>query len=115
MAGRMMSKYVCLTRDAVDRVSPPFGTLSFRPWPSPAMILMPGVPLLKIILISQIMNGVLLPFVLLFMLRLVNDKALMGSFTNGPVYNAITWATTIALVGLTALMVVTSFLPAGAP
>jgi NRAMP (natural resistance-associated macrophage protein)-like metal ion transporter len=82
---------------------------------SAGMILMPGVPLLKIILVSQIMNGVLLPFVLLFMLRLVNDKALMGSFTNGPVYNAITWATTIVLVGLTALMVVTSFLPAGAP
>ena len=36
----MMSKYVCLTREAVDLVSPPLGTLSFRPWPSPAMILM---------------------------------------------------------------------------
>ncbi len=82
---------------------------------SAGMILMPGVPLLKIILISQIMNGVLLPFVLLFMLRLVNDEALMGSFTNGPVYNMIAWVTTVALVGLTALMVVTSFLPAGAP
>jgi NRAMP (natural resistance-associated macrophage protein)-like metal ion transporter len=80
---------------------------------SAGMILMPGVPLLKIILVSQIMNGVLLPFVLLFMVRLVNDKGLMASFTNGPVYNVIVWATTLVLVGLTALMVVTSFLPGG--
>jgi Mn2+/Fe2+ NRAMP family transporter len=79
---------------------------------SAGMILMPGAPLLRIILVSQIMNGVLLPFVLLFMIRLVNDKGLMGSFTNGPVYNAIAWLTTVVLVGLTALMVVTSFLPA---
>jgi NRAMP (natural resistance-associated macrophage protein)-like metal ion transporter len=79
---------------------------------SAGMILMPGAPLLRIILVSQIMNGVLLPFVLLFMIRLVNDKGLMGSFTNGPVYNVIAWATTVVLVGLTALMVVTSFLPA---
>jgi NRAMP (natural resistance-associated macrophage protein)-like metal ion transporter len=80
---------------------------------SAGMILMPGVPLLKIILVSQIMNGVLLPFVLLFMVRLVNDKGLMASFTNGPVYNVIVWATTLVLVGLTALMVVTSFIPGG--
>jgi NRAMP (natural resistance-associated macrophage protein)-like metal ion transporter len=79
---------------------------------SAGMILMPGAPLLRIILVSQIMNGVLLPFVLLFMIRLVNDRGLMGSFTNGPVYNVIAWATTVVLVGLTALMVVTSFLPA---
>jgi Mn2+/Fe2+ NRAMP family transporter len=78
---------------------------------SAGMILMPGVPLLKIILVSQIMNGVLLPFVLLFMVRLVNDKGLMGSFTNGPVYNLVVWTTTVLLVGLTALMVVTSFFP----
>ncbi|MBZ5638770.1 MAG: Nramp family divalent metal transporter [Acidobacteriia bacterium] len=78
---------------------------------SAGMILMPGAPLLKIILVSQIMNGVLLPFVLVFMIRLVNDKGLMGSFTNGPVYNLVVWATTLLLVGLTALMVVTSFFP----
>jgi NRAMP (natural resistance-associated macrophage protein)-like metal ion transporter len=78
---------------------------------SAGMILMPGVPLLKIILVSQIMNGVLLPFVLLFMIRLVNNEGLMGAFTNGRVYNLVVWATTILLVGLTALMVVTSFLP----
>ncbi len=78
---------------------------------SAGMILMPGAPLLRIILVSQIMNGVLLPFVLVFMIRLVNDRALMGVFVNGPVYNVVAWITTVILIGLTALMVVTSFLP----
>ncbi len=74
-------------------------------------ILLPGAPLLKIILVSQIMNGVLLPFILVFMVLLINNKAIMGEFTNGPAYNTVVWATTILLVVLTAIMVVTSFLP----
>jgi NRAMP (natural resistance-associated macrophage protein)-like metal ion transporter len=78
------------------------------------MILMPGVPLLRIILVSQIMNGVLLPFVLIFMVILINRKDLMGSFTNGPVYNVVTWGATVILIALSVLMLVTSFLPEAA-
>ena len=74
-------------------------------------ILMPGLPLLRIILVSQIMNGVLLPFILIFMVILINRKELMGKFTNGPVYNAVTWAATAILIVLSILMLVTSFLP----
>jgi NRAMP (natural resistance-associated macrophage protein)-like metal ion transporter len=75
------------------------------------MILMPGTPLLRIILVSQILNGVLLPFVLVFMLVLINRESIMGRFTNGRAYNLVAWATTVALVVLTILMVVTSLLP----
>jgi Mn2+/Fe2+ NRAMP family transporter len=75
------------------------------------MILLPGAPLLRIILVSQIMNGVLLPFVLVFMIRLVNRRAIMGEFTNGRAYDAVSWATVAVLVTLTVLMVGTSFLP----
>ena len=78
---------------------------------SAGMILMPGVPLLKIILTSQVMNGLLLPVVLVFMAILIRRRELMGEYINGPVYNAITWGTTIVLVGLALAMVVTSFLP----
>jgi NRAMP (natural resistance-associated macrophage protein)-like metal ion transporter len=74
-------------------------------------ILLPGVPLLRIILASQVLNGVLLPFVLVFIVLLVNRKALMGRFTNGPAYNVVAWTTTAVLVILTGMMVVTSFLP----
>ena len=75
------------------------------------MILLPGAPLLRIILVSQIMNGVLLPFVLVFMLLLINRKSIMGEHTNGRAYNVISWATAVGLVVLTVLMVVTSVLP----
>ena len=77
---------------------------------SAGAILIPGVPLLRIILVSQIMNGVLLPFVLVFMAILVNRESLMGRFVNGPIYNVVVWGTTAALVVLTGMMVATSFL-----
>jgi Mn2+/Fe2+ NRAMP family transporter len=80
---------------------------------SAGIILVPGIPLLRIILVSQVMNGVLLPFILVFMLLLVNKKSLMGSYVNGPVYNMVAWATVIVLILLTVLMVITSFLPTG--
>ncbi len=75
------------------------------------MILMPGLPLLRIILVSQVMNGVLLPFVLVFMLLLVNRAGIMGEFVNGRAYNLVAWATVLVLVVLTVLMVATSLLP----
>jgi NRAMP (natural resistance-associated macrophage protein)-like metal ion transporter len=81
---------------------------------SAGMILLPGAPLLRIILVSQIMNGVLLPFILIFMLLLINRAGLMGRFVNGRGYNVVSWATVVVLIVLTALMVVTSFLPGGA-
>jgi Mn2+/Fe2+ NRAMP family transporter len=71
-------------------------------------ILLPGVPLLRIILVSQVMNGVLLPFVLVFMLILVNKRSVMGTHTNGAVYNVIAWGTGIVLVALTLVMIATS-------
>jgi NRAMP (natural resistance-associated macrophage protein)-like metal ion transporter len=79
------------------------------------MILMPGTPLLRIILVSQVMNGVLLPFVLILMLLLINKQRLMGKFVNGPVYNGISWLTVAVLIVLTVMMVVTSLIPNSAP
>jgi len=78
---------------------------------SAGMILMPGVPLLKIILTSQILNGLLLPVILVFMALLIRRRELMGEYVNGPVYDVVTWGTTVVLVGLALAMVVTSFLP----
>jgi Mn2+/Fe2+ NRAMP family transporter len=81
---------------------------------SAGMILLPGAPLLRIILVSQIMNGVLLPFILILMLLLINRDGLMGRFVNGRTWNAVSWGTVVVLIALTALMVVTSFLPGSA-
>ncbi|HET7339914.1 MAG TPA: Nramp family divalent metal transporter [Methylomirabilota bacterium] len=77
---------------------------------SAGAILVPGVPLLQIILFSQVMNGVLLPFVLVLMVLLINQHGLMGTFVNGRAYNLVAWATTVALIVLTVAMVVTAFL-----
>jgi Mn2+/Fe2+ NRAMP family transporter len=77
---------------------------------SAGAILVPGVPLLRIILLSQVMNGVLLPFILVLMVMLINEKDLMGEFVNGRAYNIVVWATTIVLILLTLVMVVTAFL-----
>jgi Mn2+/Fe2+ NRAMP family transporter len=82
---------------------------------SAGMILMPGVPLLNIILTSQVLNGLLLPVILVFMALLINRRELMGEHVNGPVYDLVTWGTTLVLVGLALAMVVTSFLPGAVP
>ena len=65
------------------------------------VILLPNIPLVKISILSQVVNGVVLPFVLVFMLLLVNKKELMGEYVSSPLYNVIAWATTVIMVGLT--------------
>ena len=64
------------------------------------VILLPNIPLVKISLLSQVINGVVLPFVLVFMLLLVNKKELMGEHVNSRSFNVIAWATTIIMVAL---------------
>ncbi|HZV76438.1 MAG TPA: Nramp family divalent metal transporter [Candidatus Babeliales bacterium] len=66
-------------------------------------VIVPGAPLLAIIFYSQVLNGVLLPIVLVLMLLLINNKRLMGKWTNGPAFNIIAWATAI-IVGLLTLV-----------
>jgi Mn2+/Fe2+ NRAMP family transporter len=66
-----------------------------------AVILLPNIPLIKISILSQVVNGIVLPFVLIFMLLLVNKSELMGKHVNGTWFNLIAWATTIIMIGLT--------------
>ena len=68
------------------------------------LVLLPGLPLLRLMILSQTVNGVLLPFILIFMLLLAGDERLMGRYRNGPLLSALSWATAIALIALTALM-----------
>jgi Mn2+/Fe2+ NRAMP family transporter len=78
-----------------------------------AFVLIPGLPLIQVIVATQLLNGVLLPIVLVFVLRLVNDKDLMGSYTNGPVFNVLSYATTAILVLLTVALLAFSVLGLG--
>jgi len=71
-------------------------------------VLTPRLPLLKVILISQVANGILLPFVLAFMLILINRERLMGEYRNGPWGNFIAGATSVIMVALTAALIYNS-------
>ncbi len=73
------------------------------------IILIPNAPLVPIMLISQVVNGVMLPFVLIFMLLLINEKDLMGEYTNSKTFNIIAWSTVVIMIVLTLALVVTSF------
>lgn len=72
-------------------------------------VLIPHLPLIKVILYSQVANGVLLPFVLIFMLKLVNREQIMGEYRNSLLVNLIAWGTSITIIGLTIVWVVTIF------
>lgn len=74
------------------------------------VILIPNVPLIKIMFLSQTINGILLPIVLVIMLRLVNDKDLMGEYVNSRKMNIVTWTTVVILILLTVMLLVTSFI-----
>jgi NRAMP (natural resistance-associated macrophage protein)-like metal ion transporter len=69
------------------------------------VILWPGFPLVKMILFSQVINGVLLPFVLIYMALLINKKGLMKEWTNSRFYNLITWSSVVIMIGLTLALV----------
>jgi NRAMP (natural resistance-associated macrophage protein)-like metal ion transporter len=69
------------------------------------VLLIPGPQLVRIVLWSQVLNGVVLPFVLVFMLLLINKKALMGEYVNSHLFNAVAWATTIIVAGLSFALV----------
>ncbi len=73
---------------------------------SAGIILIPNAPLIMIMFLSQVVNGAVLPFVLVFMLLLINDKSLMGKYTNGSIFNVIAWITVVVMIVLTALMTV---------
>ncbi|HAK88505.1 MAG TPA: Mn transporter [Nitrospiraceae bacterium] len=76
------------------------------------VILIPGAPLVFLMVLSSVINGLLLPFVLIFALMLVNNKSLMGEYVNPKSYNYISWGTIIVIIGLTAFLLITTIIPA---
>lgn len=68
------------------------------------VVLIPGFPLVKMILFSQVVNGVLLPLVLIFMIKLVNNRNLMHEWVNPRFYNWVAWSAVVILIGLTVVL-----------
>ena len=73
------------------------------------IILYPNFPLIPIMYFSQVINGMVLPFVLIFMLLIINDKKIMMDHTNGPIFNAVAWVTSMVMIVLTLLLIIRMF------
>jgi NRAMP (natural resistance-associated macrophage protein)-like metal ion transporter len=76
-----------------------------------AIVISPGAPLLGIIFYSQVFNGALLPIVLVLILLLINNKRLMGTWTNNLAFNVIAWGTTVIVGVLTVVFTVQLIFP----
>lgn len=75
--------------------------------------LIPGLPVIELLVGIQVLNGMLLPAILIFMLLLVNDSRLMGNLKNGPARNVISWATAIVIILATVVMLANTLLGNG--
>jgi Mn2+/Fe2+ NRAMP family transporter len=73
--------------------------------------MMPGLSLINVLIVTQVINGVLLPVVLIVVLKLVNNRELMGTHVNGPIYNIAAWLTTIIVSALSILVIVSTLFP----
>jgi len=92
--------------DTSFREAPVFnGIITFFMFVPALVAMIPGLPLVKVILVAQTLNGVLLPVILLFTLSMINNPRVMGEHVNGRVRNVIAWGFSIVLIGLSAALV----------
>jgi Mn2+/Fe2+ NRAMP family transporter len=76
-----------------------------------AIAVIPELPLIRVLLVTQVINGLLLPVILIAVLRLVNNRELMGAHVNGPIYNLAAWLTTAVVCVLSILFIVVTLFP----
>jgi Mn2+/Fe2+ NRAMP family transporter len=74
-----------------------------------SMTLLPHIDLFKILVYSQILNGLLIPFVIIFIINLCNDPDVMGEYTNSPIQNFISYTLVILMIFLNVPMIYYSF------
>jgi NRAMP (natural resistance-associated macrophage protein)-like metal ion transporter len=79
------------------------------------IVLLPNAPLWKILIFSQVGNGIWLPVVVIFILLLVNRRELMGEYVNSLMFNIVAWATAIAMIVLTLVLSYTAIFHSGSP
>jgi Mn2+/Fe2+ NRAMP family transporter len=79
------------------------------------IVLLPNAPLWKILIFSQVGNGIWLPVVVIFILLLVNRRDLMGEYVNTLTFNIVAWVTAIAMIALTLVLTYTAIFPGSVP
>lgn len=71
----------------------------------------PGLPLIRVLLVTQVINGLLLPVILIAVLRLINNREVMGIHVNGALYNAVAWLIAIIVSALSLLLIAATLFP----
>ena len=87
------------------------GVFTFLVAVGAAIAIVPNLPLIRVLLVTQVINGLLLPIVLFAVLRLVNDREVMGRYVNGPIYNFAAWLTAILVTILSLLYILITLFP----
>ena len=87
------------------------GTFTFLVAVGAAIAVIPNLPLFRVLLVTQVINGLLLPIVLFAVLRLVNSHDLMGEYVNGPLYNVAAWLTAILVTLVSLLYLLVTIFP----
>jgi len=87
------------------------GTFTFLVAVGAAIAIVPNLPLFRVLLVTQVINGLLLPIVLFAVLRLVNNRELMGSYVNGRLYNIAAWSTAVVVTILSVLFILITVFP----
>jgi NRAMP (natural resistance-associated macrophage protein)-like metal ion transporter len=85
-----------------------YGLLAFFIGFAALFVMIPGLPLIQVMFVAQVINALLLPFILVFVMLLAGDRALLGPLASGRVLLAIGWAATAVLVLLSLILVVSS-------
>lgn len=94
------------------REAPTFiGIFTFLVAVGAAIAVIPNLPLIRVLLVTQVINGLLLPVILFAILRLINNREVMGAQVNGRVYNIGAWLTAIAVTSLSLLLVLVTLFP----
>lgn len=75
------------------------------------VVLIPGIPLFPLMWLSQALNALLLPVILVLVLKLVNDRSIMGDWRNSRLQNSLAWGLTVLITAVAVLLLVSSFLP----
>jgi len=87
------------------------GVFTFLVAVGAAIAVIPHLPLIRVLLVTQVINGLLLPIILFAILRLVNDRDLMGAHVNGLFYNIGAWATVVLVTALSGLYILVTLFP----
>lgn len=88
-----------------------YGLLAFFIAFAAVFVMIPGLPLIQVMLWAQTLNALLLPFILVFVMLLATDRDLMGDLVSGPILKTVGWVSTALLIAMSLVLVVTSFLP----